>query len=264
MELDQADLEIQQELLLHSRNDDIEFSNDPYHRYLRYYGGGEVEEYNGITSLIGKYAPFEKKKILYAVAKKRSRIEGRKVTTDEIEEEWQEARDKGDRTHKDLEQWGQTGSMPDRPASKKAVRWLNKKGFKPIAFEHVIYDDRIKRATAVDLICLDQQHRIVPMDYKTSKEIRYRPYVDGKGNAKFMEYPLTHIPTANFFQYSIQTSLPIKWLRELYFKDDPYIRVSNRGWILHVRDGEFEPVPALYMGPAINRIYNWENKINNA
>jgi hypothetical protein len=243
--------DIQEELILHPRNRGIDFEPDE-HIYTRLHEHGEPEQYYGITSFLNKYAPFEGKKIKYAIAKRDG------ISVDEVQAEWDEARDWGKTVHDDLEQWGETGYEPELEVSKTVVHWLEKMQLRPVAAEFVVYCDELKRATPIDIPLVDRHGRLVVGDYKTSKNIKYDFYEYNK-KKKRMEFPLTHLPTSNFYKYSLQLGIARTWLERYYGLSFP---IAPYGILFHIRNGVFTPHKTLPMYSEIRAIYDWETRTN--
>lgn len=247
---------IQEEILHHPLNMGIEYDPDP-HIYTRYHDDGSSEIYNGVTSLIKRYSPFEAQKIKYGIIHSKKPEYAHLNTLEDVEAEWETARAEGTEMHDELESWGNTGYTPEKPAAQKAVKYLDDHGLTPIIFEHTFYCDILKRATPMDLGLVDKYGRFVPADYKTSKEIRHVPYVYNNV-AKMMEYPLTHLPTSNFFGYSLQLAFTKKWMEKYNFS----FPICPWGLIFHVRAGELQVYRTLPMQIEVEKVYEWEAKTN--
>lgn len=249
---DQA-LRIQEELISHPRNLGIEYDPEP-HTYTRYFDNGNSTMYDGVTSLIGNYAPFEKKKIqqamLYSDKYDYNSIE-------EIEADWKKARDHGTEVHDGLEHWVKTGEYSNKPHVQGMINFCQEYEMTPILAEFTVYCDELKRATPIDIPLVNKYGQLVIGDYKTSKSIK-KDHYEYRGNKKKMEYPLTHLPTSNYYKYSLQIAMPRTWLDRYYnlsFDIAPY------GYIFHIRDGVFTPHKTLPMNSEIQKIYEWEAKM---
>ena len=251
-----AALHIQQELLNHPRNQDIVYRPEP-HTYHRIWDDGEQEEYYGVTSLLKKYAPFDAQSIKFGIVNSRKKKYAHLNSIEEVEAEWQAARDEGSRVHNELERWGETGEYVDDPAVRQAVAFFQKKQLTPIVFEHVVFCDTLKRATPLDVGLVNRWGQFVPADYKTSKTIK-KSFYRYNGNENRMEYPLTHLPNSNFYQYSLQIGLAKHWIEQYY---NPTFEIAPYGYIFHIRDGEFTPYVTLPMTSEIQSIYEWEEKM---
>lgn len=250
-------LRIQEEVLNHPRNLMIEYKPDP-HTYHRIHEDGSLEQYGGVTSLIQKYSPFEAQKIKFGIVNSKKPEYAHLNTVADVEAEWEEAREAGNIVHNDLENWGETGELPEYEVSQLAVDYFFNYGYTPVAFEHTIFCDELKRATPPDILLANKKGQLVVADYKTSKEIKYSHYAYN-GNKKKMEYPLTHLPTSNFWGYSLQVGLEIEWLNRYYDFSFP---IAPYGLIIHIRDGELQVHKTVPMFSEVRKIYKWENKLS--
>jgi len=243
---------VKRQVLNHPRNNYVTFVEDP-HSYLRHWDDRPAETYQGITSLIGEYAPFDRMGIAYGYANKHN------MTVKEVLKEWNQSTVIGHTIHKELEEVGLTGKTSEMMEVYNVYNFLKTNNFRPIAFEWVVCDDNIKKATAIDLVTYHvPTNRIVLMDYKTSKRIDYKPFKNKRGKPKMMEYPLTHLPSVNFYKYSLQLCIEIKWLKELYFKNNSDMKIAPYGYILHIKGDHFKAHRTINLEFDIDRLYQWE------
>ena len=72
---------------------------------------------------------------------------------------------------------------------------------KPFRTEWEIYDEDLKLAGSIDMVFQDKQGNYHLYDWKRSKEIKENnSYEEG-------HYPLSHIPNANYWHYSLQLNI---------------------------------------------------------
>ncbi len=250
-------IHVQDTLNSHPRNTGIVYDPEP-HTYHRYHDNGDVERYYGVTSLLKRYSPFDAKSIKYGIVNSKKPEYAHLNSIEDVEAEWKAARDHGTNIHNDLEESYHTGQQPEYPESQMALEFIRKKGLIPVGSEFVVFCDRLKRATPIDIPLVNKHGQLVVGDWKTSKEIKYDHY-EYNGKKKKMEYPLTHLPTANFYSYSLQVGLTIHWLKKYYKLPFP---IAPYGYIFHIRDGKFKAHRTLPMQNEIRMIYDWEKRTN--
>lgn len=242
---------IQHAFQFHSRNENIEFIDETHTYY--YHGKRKPIPYKGITSIVKAVSPFDREGISKGVAYK----EGK--TQEQVLAEWDAKRDWGSEVHAKLHQWGETGAYTGDKHIDRLIKWLDHHELTPILFEHLVYDEAIGHATSIDLVCLNRHNNVVIVDFKTSKEIRKAPYMDGK-KPRMMRYPLVHLKTANYFQYSLQVTIENKWIGELYLDEvrgdtGLDIQVSPIQYILHIRPEALTMHTAMWLMPEVNLLY---------
>lgn len=248
-------IHVQDQLIAHDRTLMIEYDPGP-HTYHRIWDDGKQERYYGVTSLLKRYSPFEAKKIKFGIVNSKKPEYAHLNTVAEVQAEWDAARDHGTLIHNDLEDSYHTGQTPEYEESRMAMEFLRKKGLIPVGSEYVVFCDKLKRATPIDVPLVNQHNQLVVGDWKTSKEIKY-DYYEYNGKKSTMEYPLNHLPKSNFYQYSLQVALSIHWLKKYYDFEFP---IANYGYIFHIRNGIFTAHKTLPMFNEIRAIYDYEKR----
>lgn len=222
-----------QKLLNHPNRNFIKF--DPikheyfYNKYGDFRKSKDTEKWNGITSIIGEYKqPFDREGISKGVAYRDGR------TQDDVLAEWDKKRDDaidyGNSVHDALDVLINNGEYREEHTDEieGVLKILEDLELTPVCGEYVIFDDEIKRASPIDLICLDRFDRLVALDYKTpAKGIEFNGYKDTK-----MLYPLYNYPDSNYYHYSLQLNIYKD------FMDRWGLNFSQESYILYVREKE--------------------------
>jgi len=219
----------------HPRNKHITFDSDQ-HRY--FYKG---DEFTGITHLLGKYTkPFEKQKVAKGYAYKHN------MTVEQVLSLWEQDRDYGNNVHDSIENLIKTGEFNDDYSTEldNVVRLLDEYKLKPIAAEFVVYDESIRTASMIDIVC-EKGKEIVIVDTKTMKNpIRMAAYKGQK-----MVYPVNSLADTAYMKYCLQVGFYKKWLEEKY-----KLPVSNQNYILHVHMEESKMIPVISLNEEIEKI----------
>lgn len=125
------------------------------------------------------------------------------------------------------------------PMTKAVLNCLNRAGYRGVHAEYMVYDEVRCLGTAVDLVCLDRNHRPVFVELKTGY---HDAFLDGKKGAK-MRGPCAHLPDTPLNRARTQ----ILYAQALYNQSH---RITPKGCVIHVdRDG----IAVLFgMGPLGN------------
>lgn len=220
----------------HPRNQHISFDKDS-HTYT--YKG---EQFDGITSWISNYTkPFDKQKISKAYGRKHG------MSQDEVLSLWQSDQEYGNNLHDSVEEYINTGAID--PEFEEEIEnfqaAMDQYGLKPIAAEFLIYDEAVKRASMVDVVC-EKDGKIVIVDLKTMKNgIKMKSFRGRK-----MVYPLNHMYDNNYWKYCLQVTLYTDWMERLY-----EMPVSEINYILHLRPEGYKMIPVLPLKKEIELIY---------
>jgi ATP-dependent exoDNAse (exonuclease V) beta subunit len=236
------------DILNHPRNKDIWF--DPVsHKYLYQY----EEFFSGVTSWISQYKqPFKKDVIAGAVARR----DGKRK--EDVLAEWDEKRDTsaeyGNFAHNAIERWvNKERLLRGQKEYVDLVKMvLKNEDLSPIRAEFVVYDERIKKASPIDLLCTNKEGRLVVVDIKTyEKGVEWTGYKDA-----CMQYPLHDLSDANYYHTSLQTSIYIKWLKEFYNLD-----VEDYGYILHLRPPQCSLIKTVNLITQVNLMYEQDYQL---
>jgi hypothetical protein len=225
-----------QDILSHPRNADITFDS-PNHKY--YYKG--TEEFHGVTSWISKYTkPFDR----VAVAKKLAKKEG--VPVDIITKRWDGATDYGTEVHLAVEKLINDGEYIERPEVWNFLLAMADYELTPILNEWVIYDERVKRASPIDIICTNKANELVVVDMKTmEKPIPVSAYKDQR-----MIHPLNNLPDSKYYKQALQVNIYAHWLEELYG-----MKVADTHYVLHLRDSFMKMIPIIDLSHEVKLMY---------
>lgn len=235
-------------IINHPRNLSIKFDKQ-LHKY--WYADNPLEfnvEFKGVTSLIGEYKnPFERDRISKFVAQR----EG--VSQQEILDQWEQTRDDaidyGNLVHDSIEEFDNTGEI--NPACETEITNYSNQalmyGLTPVISEWVVYDEDIRRASAIDkLFYREDDKKYVIGDFKTpEKGIQYEGY---KGQR--MLYPLRGLHDSSYWHYSLQLSMYRRWLKDKYGVD-----VADDSYLIYIRDNVCEFILAANLDEEINSLY---------
>jgi len=223
---------------------DIVFNADAHTYFVR------GEQYYGYTGLIGKYKqPFDKEGMSKYVAFRDGK------TQEEVLAEWaqglQDSIDYGTPVHNAADDLINTGEIhPDYEIEMESIiASLSDLGLTPLLGEYLIFNDEMKRASSIDLICVDENGTLVVCDYKTpAKGIKFDAYKNKK-----MLYPLSNIEDSTYNHYSLQISLYIRELAKLGFDVDPI------GYILYIRESQRHIYPTTPLFDEVNKLIQIES-----
>lgn len=233
---------MKREIKQHPRNERIAFDKER-HEYLF---DGETY-FEGITGWIGEYAePFDATRI----SRKLAAIRGQ--SPEEILQEWEDARQYGDYVHESAELWVNDGLELNVSEVDLMKDTLKEMGLTPVFSEWVVYDEDVQRASAIDLLCVNEDGQYVIVDIKTSKkDIKFNGY-----RGKTMFYPFNDLPDAKYFKYCLQVNIYQRWLEEKYEN----VELADTHYILRVRNNLCEPIPVLDMQDKVQLLYEEEMK----
>ena len=103
---------------------------------------------------------------------------------------------------------------PHSPELQQAHRlikdFLPARGLRPFRSEVCLYHDGLHLAGQADLLCLDEDDRVVVCDWKRSREIRLtNPF-------RTLKEPLENLPDSNYWTYALQLNLYTYILEDQY------------------------------------------------
>jgi ATP-dependent exoDNAse (exonuclease V) beta subunit len=193
------------ELNTHERDSKIEFDEKPH----EYYIDGSKEGIISVTTFIHNFFPkFDADKIIDKMMNS-SNWENSKyfgMTKEEIIQDWEDnknyAANKGTMMHRDIELFYNDIEIEnDSEEFNYFLDFHNEHtNLKPFRSEWEIFCEELKLAGSIDM-CFDDDGEIVIYDWKRSKDIKE---VNAWENGF---YPLTHIPHANYWHYSLQLNI---------------------------------------------------------
>lgn len=189
----------------HPRDNNIEFIEKGHHYFVK---GKKYD--TSVTGFVHSFFPkFDADKIIQKMmmSSKWEQSQYYGMEPEEIKEEWRlnglQASKLGTELHKSIENhYNQNPTPKDTKEYKQfenfAKQHLN---LKPFRTEWAIYDEDLKLAGTIDMVFVDNENNFYLYDWKRSKEI--------KENNQFEEgfYPLSHIPHANYWHYSLQLNI---------------------------------------------------------
>lgn len=229
-------------ILDHPRNKKITFDKDT-HTYL--YDG--KTNFDGITSWIGSYAkPFDREGIASGYKYKI------KTTKETVLKLWDFHRDYGNFVHDAIEDYindGKECELPELEYFKEAMEVHN---LTPILGEWIVYDESVKKASAVDCLCVNSDGEYVVVDIKTMKSKLK------KSNKRRLSYPLNDLDDCNYNKYSLQVSLYSYWLKNIYGLD-----LADKNYLLHISHDGWSMIETPNFENKIEQIYEFEDASRN-
>lgn len=227
---------LKEKVLKHPRNNKIKFK-------FGYFVDGE--RFKGITSFLGKFfAPFDKMKIAKFIAYRDG------VTVEEVLAEWEADRQYGSYIDKLVDDYIKYGIVGDNEM-KLILDALKEKDLTIIANEWMIYNEDIKKASAVDLVC-ERNGQIVIVDLKSMK----KPIAVTAYKNKKMNHPISSLPDSKFYQQSLQVGMYKDWIQDKYG-----LPVSDEFYVLRVRPSFYEWVPLMDVQNEIKKLYEYEKSL---
>lgn len=227
-------------MLNHELRRNIKYLPEP-HEYWYYPSGdfrktSEAEQWQGITSIIGRYKnPFDRDGISKGVAYRDGR------TQEDVLAEWEEKRttavDYGNGVHDALENLIEDGEFDENYSTElnNVISLLDEFNLTPVCAEYVIYDEELKRASPIDLVCINDNDEIVSIDYKTpAKGIEFEGFKN-----QTMLAPMDKYQDSNYYHYSLQCNI----YQDFGYRWD--INVSEEAYILYVRDDQADLIPTI-------------------
>jgi len=171
-------------------------------------------------------------------------------TPESLMSEWEEARNEGTLTHKEIEEYITKGKKPVMPKSKSGIEWLNKNinlsG--EVYPELIVFSEELGIAGTVDLLVYNEiTGKFDIYDWKTNKSIDEEAW-GGKCGTKPPTYDL---PDCNFYHYSLQLSL-YKYLLENYHD----VKIG-RLYLLHLKQNRVVTYECAYLKETVLDILDY-------
>lgn len=237
-------MKLKQQIEQHERNEFISFDAD-VHTYT-YSCGTRNENFGGVTSWFSKYfQPFDAEKIAGFIAYRDG------ISVDEVFDSWDMARGYGNYLDTLIGGYINEGKYKQMPEVQFFIQAMKEKNLTPLKSEWVIYDEDINRASAIDVICSNENDELVVVDLKSmEKEIKKEGY---KGAT--MSYPLNNLQDAKFYKQSLQVSTYQHWLNNKYG-----LPVADEGYVLRIRPDFYEWIQTENLEEEIIKLYEFENE----
>jgi len=221
----------------HPRNEHITFDSENHKYFVK------DEEFYGVTSLISKYTkPFDKKGMSKYIAYRDG------TTQEEVLQEWREDRQYGNYVDEVVGHFINTGEITNCPEVEFFIEAMDSQGLEPIASEWIIYDEDIKRASAIDVVCV-KNDKIVVVDLKSMKNpIKMSSYKNKK-----MSVPLNTLPDSKYWKQCLQVGLYKYWIETKY-----NLPVSEEKYVCRIRPNLYQLIPLQTVEPEIEKLYEYE------
>ena len=243
------------------KNSKIKFIEES-HRYINTETG---RDYISGTTFLGKYKPkFDADKMAYFTALKRSKLENRKVTKEEILNEWAASRDysceRGSAFHLAMENFIKYGEVNEE--YKKIIGNYSLVVSKHVSdivkvfSEILFYIDEYEIAGTADICWEHSDGTFTIGDFKTNKQFRYySPYNN------WLHAPVSHLQECEFNNYTLQMSLYAYMCELLTGKKCRGLLIL---W-LNKDTGKFEPIHCNYLKHEIIMLLrNYSKTLNTA
>jgi hypothetical protein len=182
----------------------------------------------GVTSLIKNYVEeFDMQGQAFKYAAKH------KLDPYEVMKMWKkkglDARIAGTAIHNVFEKYCETGELTWNQGVMKeivAIKFIKdyflSGRLKPVCWECLVYQNNT--ASMIDLVAVNNKAELFILDYKSSKEISK----DGWG--RIMKMPFQEYPDANYYHYSLQTSI----YRKMYGQE------IKEAYIVHIGETDYQ------------------------
>ena len=171
------------------------------------------------------------------------------LTPSEIRDLWQESGNEAARLgtilHKDIESFylGKNIKNNSKEYSHFQEFYNDFSDFKPIKMEWCIYDEELGIAGSIDCI-FENDGEIIIVDWKRSKEIKEQSREQGF-------YPLSHLPNANYWHYSLQLNI-YKYILEKNYN----LKISGMNLvILHPNNDSYKIIKVQNLQKEVEDIF---------
>jgi CRISPR/Cas system-associated exonuclease Cas4 (RecB family) len=162
------------------------------------------------------------------------------LSKEQIKELWEQhgkqASELGSQLHKTIEEF----YMESKPITQNDREYLHFKQFHedfgseliPIRSEWMVYDEELDLAGSIDMVFQTKEHEFIIVDWKRSKEIKEQSQDMGL-------YPVSHLPNANYWHYSLQLNM-YKYILEKHYDQ----KVSQlKLVVLHPNNDSYQIIP---------------------
>lgn len=218
----------------HERDSRITFDEEPH----IYYVDGEAYE-DSVTGFVHSFFDcFDGKEVIQKYYDYWQSNENHKyfgMSPQEILESWENnpAADLGTQLHKKIEDFYNGELKEDStPEFKHFLKFYkDHEQLKPYRTEWMVFDEELRLAGSIDMLYIDENEELMIYDWKRSKEIKEQANDEGK-------YPLSHLPNANYWHYSLQLNVYKAILEKKYDKKVSIMRLV----ILHPNNDSYEVI----------------------
>jgi len=128
------------------------------------------------------------------------------ITQEEVLAKWdkttKDACDKGTSVHDLVENYIKTDEIGDKALIKALNEVFNKKDYKRVLSEELVYNDEFEVAGTSDIICDVDNDTFDVYDFKTNKKFLFE-----NKYGKYLKTPLNNLQQCQYNDYSIQLSL---------------------------------------------------------
>jgi ATP-dependent exoDNAse (exonuclease V) beta subunit len=198
----------------HTRDNNITFIDEGHKYFVK-----KVEYDLSVTGFVHSFFPkFKAYKIIEKMMMSRnwqnSKYYG--MEPEEIKESWDEnaknAAALGTQLHLSIEQFYNDNPQPQDTTEYEYFKQFQKdhNNLIPFRTEWEIYDETLQLAGSIDMVFKDEDGNYHLYDWKRSKEIKENnSYEEG-------HYPISHLPNANYWHYSIQLNIYKQILEKNY------------------------------------------------
>ncbi len=205
----------------HPRHEQISFREEDHKYIYTDFHTEEQEVWTGVTTLIKKFQPkVDWDAVAFGVAKKRRNLGEVGITKEMVLAEWKkkgtDSAERGTFIHNEIEDWINTGTNEGGYAHviDRLKELLEIHGLKPVMAEAIVYDETIKCASMIDILC-ERDNKLVIVDTKTMADgIKFKGH-----NGKKMLYPFHKHEDCDFTKFSIQVGIYERWLKRKYHCD---------------------------------------------
>jgi len=239
----------------HKRDENLFFDEKPHIYYIK----GSCVGVTSVTTFIHQFFPkFETEKIIDKMMNSPrwylSKYYGMKK--EEIIQLWEDnknlAAHKGTIMHKDIESYWNDKEFHNN--TKEFNYFLNfvkdHKDLKPYRSEWEVYDEELLLAGSIDMIFEDDDGELIIYDWKRSKDIKEtNPWEEGL-------YPLSHIPHANYWHYSLQLNIYKAILEKNYGKK---VKEMNLLW-LHPKNEKYVKLKVSDFSEEVGKMFDERKK----
>lgn len=225
----------------HERDKFIVFDEKPH----VYYINDSCEGIISVTTFIHDFFPKFDAQLVISKMMKSAKWSSSKyfgMSKEEIMQDWEDGKNlaahKGTIMHRDIELFWNGEDVVN--GSKEFAHFLKfREDFpylKPYRTEWEVYDEDLFLAGSIDMLFEDEQGGLVIYDWKRSRDIREENVWEGG------LYPVSHLPHANYWHYSLQLNIYKVILERKYGKKVNgmfllWLHPSNESYIrLEVRD----------------------------
>lgn len=191
--------------------------------------------YISVSQLLSKYKePFKKDFFAEKVAKRE------KVSKEEILKRWDKANkdacDKGQDIHSILEEYIKHDEIKDTKLITELNKVFNRKQYRRIHSEHILYSDEFEVAGMSDCIAEVDELYFDVIDFKTNNKFNFE-----NKYGEYLKQPLNHLQHCHHNDYALQLSLYAYLHSKLTGKKLRKIE------ILYHSEGTFKSIPVNYL-----------------